>query len=244
MKAQPTLLATAALIGLALSTGPVQAATIGVNFSAGTKIVATSANPGIVAGANWNNVSGSAGSGIALVDDTATSTTARLTFSSAGTYSAFGVPATANAGTNMMYAGGLYGGGPSSEISVTVSSIPYAHYDVYVFASQDTANTTQLSMSNGTTTYYYRSAGAGNAGATTLLQTTSTTSGSPTAGRAQYQVFSGLSSSTLTLNLYGSTPGALSNNLFGIHIVQVPEPSSALLLSGVLGLAIPRRRRS
>ena len=218
----PTPLLFAILASLA---APALAASIGVNFTAGYSSVAATDEPGIVAGANWNNISVSNGSGVTLQDDTATAT---LTHSAAGQWGPFSTPATANAGTNKMYQGALYGGSSASEVSVTLASIPYALYDIYVFGSQDTGNPSTLSVTNGTTTYYYKSAGASNAAATSLLKTTSTTSGSPTPGAAQYQVFKGLTNPSVTITQAGSVSGALSNNLFGIHIVEISSGQPVL----------------
>jgi uncharacterized repeat protein (TIGR02059 family) len=78
-------------------------ATIGINFDAGSHSVGPSDNPGIVSGANWNNVSGATGGPILLQDDTATPTTASLSFSSVGTWDLFETPATSNSGTNTIY---------------------------------------------------------------------------------------------------------------------------------------------
>jgi hypothetical protein len=228
MKPGPTLVTAASL---AILSATVDAGSIGINFSAGTRNVQSTDNPGIVAGANWNNIAGASGTDITLQDDAASPTTATLTFTAGVEWPNFNTPVTANTGTNTMYTGGIGGTNASTDAEVTISSIPYQLYDVYVFGSADANNTSELSVTDGITTYYYASAGLNNSVATTLLQTTSTTPGSATTGGAQYQVFSGLTSSTLTLTQGGSIGGVLSNNLYGIHIVETPVQAGQPILS-------------
>jgi hypothetical protein len=109
-----------------------------------------------------------------------------------------------------------------------VTNIPYASYAAYVYASQDAISAVTLSISNGATTYYYASSGSSNAGVTSLLRTVSTNQSSPTLGPAQYQVFAGLSGPTLTLTTGGSISGIISNNFFGLQIVQAAAPVPVL----------------
>ncbi len=192
----------------------------GINFTAGGYRLAPTDLPGVVPGANWNNVIGASGSGVVLQDNTGTPTTARLTFNSTGAYDAFSAPKTPSAATNVLYQGGVYGDNATREVSITISNIPYAKYDAYVYASQDTTNTKTLSISNGTMTFYYRGNGQMNAGATGLLLTTSTDQANPTVGPAQYQLFRGLTGSSLTLTTGGSINNVLSNNVFGVQLVE------------------------
>jgi hypothetical protein len=94
-------------------------------------------------------------------------------------------------------------------------------YDVYVFASTDTANNPLLSNTIGATTFYYGSDGSfGNSSATSLLLTTSTDPLNPTRGPAQYQRYRNLTGSSFTLTTAGSITGIISNNVFGLHIVR------------------------
>ncbi|MFM6062320.1 MAG: PEP-CTERM sorting domain-containing protein, partial [Microcystis panniformis] len=96
---------------------------------------------------------------------------------------------------------------------------------------------------------YYASAGQHNSGATALLQTTSTTSGSPTTGRAQYQLFSGLTGSSVTLTTGGAIAHTISNNIFGFQIVNTaqPVPESSMIMGIVFfggGLFAVSRRKN
>jgi len=193
-----------------------QADSIGVHFTGGAANLGAADQPGVVPGANWNSVinptssMGISGSGIALNDNTGAATTALLSYTADGTYDGFGPTNFANSATNALYHGGLFGNrtnntlNPGTDITITVTNIPYAKYDVYSYASQDTTATNTLSISNGTTTYYYASNGSSNAGATSLLLTTSTNPLSPTLGPAQYQIFSEMTASSFTLTTAGS----------------------------------------
>jgi len=219
-------------------------ATIGINFSATTYTVSSAAQPGIVAGANWNNVAGGSGSSITLVDNSGATTTARLTFSSQGAYNGFTTPMTSNSATNTLYRGGIYGG--SSEVSITLTGIPFAQYNVYVFASADDSANNTLSISSGGTTYYYRSSGSDNSAATSLLLVTSTSAISPTTGPATYEQFLNQTGSSFSAITGGSINGSISNNVFGLQIVAVPEPATEAMILGVgalgVGLLVRRNR--
>jgi hypothetical protein len=238
------------LVGfLGLTVSPSLAASIGVNFSGGVNTIPASGSPGIVPAINWNNIAGRSGTNITLNDDTATATTAKLTFNSTTDDNSFAVINTPNAATNTLYRSGIFGDNTTREVSISLSGIPYSSYDLYVFASPDTTATNQLSISNGTTTFYYASAGQRNSGATALLKTTSTTSGSPTTGRAQYQLFSGLTGSSVTLTTGGSINNVIANNVFGFQIVNTaqPVPESSMIMGLVFfggGLFAVSRRKN
>jgi hypothetical protein len=178
---------------------------------------------------------------VALLENSATPTTARLTFSSTGDFDGFTGTSTPNVATSVLYQGGVFGNNLLGEVHITLTNIPYSKYDVYVYASADTFVTNTLSITNGVTTFYYASDGRFNNAATSLLQTTSTNPASPTTGPGQYQLFSGQTRATFTLTTAGSISGVISNNVFGLQIVEtpsaVPEPASPTLLAlGVAGL--------
>lgn len=209
-------------VGAALATEVVSPDIIGVNFTAGAYPI-DSPSDGL---AFWNNLDGGAGAGLSLRCASGNQTSARLTFESAGAYAGFGRPHTLNRAVDAIYSGGLVGNDTVSEVRVAVSGIPYARYEVFVFASADTSNRSRLSITDGQTTFYYRSAGRGNAGATRLLRTRSRDPRSPTAGPAQYQVFQGRGESFAVVT-GGSRHCVLSNNIFGLLIVRAEQPPDA-----------------
>lgn len=225
------------LAGLVASPTRASAGTIiGINFTNGTMTLLSTAQPGIIPGANWNNAVGASGTNLSLQDSTGAATSALLTFAAAGAYDQFTTPNTPNSDTNTMYRGGVYGDSNSIEVSITVTGIPYSAYYLYVYASADSDSTSPLGIGNGTTLFYYASDGRSNSAATSLLLTTSTNNAIPTSGPGQYQLFSGLSGSSISLVTLGSISNVLSNNVFGLEIVEAPEPASFLMLVGGLGL--------
>ena len=244
-------------LSLALMGGAAQAQ-IGANFTAGAHLLGATDQPGVVAGANWNNVVGSGlnivGTTVSnLLDASGATTTAYLKVNSGYGYDGTPPPTTANLATRTLYSGCLYGlgdGTSNAQFSVTLGNIPYASYDVYVYASHDTTSPTSsvLSTTIGAQTFYYASGGAANPSATTLLQTTSTDALSPTRGPAQYQLFSDVTGSSFTLTSKGSAYNVIANDLFGIQIVPTaatPEPGSVALLVGMtsVGAGVFRKRR-
>ena len=56
---------------------------IGINFTGNSQFLQPTDQPGIVAGANWNNVNGASGSNVILNNSGGSSTTALLSFTSA-----------------------------------------------------------------------------------------------------------------------------------------------------------------
>ncbi len=213
----------AVILALALISSTAHAQVISINLTGGSQLLAPTDEPGILPAANWNNLGG--GTNVALQDNHGTMTTALYTLSSAGgPFDAFNAPMTANAAANVLYSGGLFGG-QGSEVTITITNIPYGLYDVFVYASQDTTDMTDVlgitggTNADGMTTFYYASDGRTNDAATALLMTTSTDPSNPTVDPAQYQVFGNLTDSTFTLTTSGSISDVLSNNVFGLQII-------------------------
>ena len=224
---------------------------IGVQF-VGTKTALSSTQvAGVVQQDNWNTFSASA-TGTALNDDTGTATTATLTFSPNQSYFGGnlndGVP-----GDAILTSGEIYNGWPNSGsgayqgTSITVSNIPYARYDVYVYADTDTSNrlqTVELTPTGGSASY--QSYNLDNA-LTTWTISNNTWNGSgtaPTLANANYSEFTGITPNGFKL-LFGA-PGNGAIN--GIQIVQasaVPEPATLglMVLAGV-GILLAKRRHT
>ena len=181
------LVATAVFAACSTWIEPAQAAGIGVNFAGDSDngpgwFLSPTDQPGIAPGANWNNAPGGYGTGLSLQDYNAAPTTALLAWNAKGAYDAFGIPNTGNAARDLMYSVGLFGNPFPLEVSITVTNIPYALYNVYVYASQDTDDNSELSITltgSTTTTFYYAGDGSTNSGVTSLLLTASTTPWKP-----------------------------------------------------------------
>jgi hypothetical protein len=104
--------------------------------------------------------------------------------------------------------------------SVTISGVPYATYDVYVYFSSDTAGRTGC-VSDGSLTYYFSTLGpAATAGTNALLVQTTELNSANNPG-ADYAIFPGLTSSRLTISV--TIP-----NYGGIAAIQVVQSSKAL----------------
>lgn len=191
---------------------------------------------------NWNNITSSSGSATDLLDVTGTATT--LDTSISGSLGFWGFFSASGSDNRMLGAGHEYNTSASGGMTLTLSQIPYALYDIYVYVGWNADRIdSQYSLSIGSTTYYGET-GDPAGGGPGLVQITSTTSGSPTLN-STYAVFSGLSGSSqsILLDITGGpgTPGAL---LAGFQVVEViPEPSTYALLGLGLGALWFLRRR-
>lgn len=255
----------------ALLSIPLLAATISVNFVGGTndnptsndggRVLNQTAGIGAIAGSqvgNWNDLFGNTvaemGSYVTgatttfgagrysptdLVDSNGLATTADITGVLAdGTYRTISTPTNA---TEAMYRGWLYTNSTSAQTQITIENIPYASYEVIVYFEADAATRVgRVTLNNNLADARY--------GASTGTVTALNAGGASYATTAaNYAYFTGLSGSTLTIDLDRvDSNGNLvvpSTGLAGFQIIQVPEPSAALL--GGLGmLVLSRRRRS
>jgi hypothetical protein len=222
------LLSLAICLTLLVSLHRAHAQSIGINFTGGGHLLSSTDQPGLFPGANWNNIIGGSGTNVALSDSSGTLTTALLTFNSTGDYDGFSGTNTPNPAASVLYQGGIFGSNISPEVSISITGIPYPKYNVYVYASADTFAQNTLSITDGITTYYYASNGQFNDVATSLLLTTSTDPNNPTIGPAQHQIFSNRTGSTFSLMTGGSITDVLSNNVFGLQIVNAVVPVASV----------------
>jgi len=209
-------------IGLMALGGIVDAASIGVNLGSNEMSLATSNVAGVAAQSNWNNAPGSSGSLSNLNNDSGTATTLDVswTVNGGGTWrvSANG---TATSDAKLMY-GYIDPANDSRTSSVSLSQVPYSAYNVYVyFGSNNTG--ARGSITNGTITYKFTN-GANNPGGngfqtSDYARTTDTGSTYPT---ANYAVFEGLTSSSVTVSLIPVDSGTDSwNGIFAVQVVAV-----------------------
>jgi len=164
-------------------------------------------------------LTGSSFTSEALSDSTGTATSASLTGSSNGTYGGGGSSASP-AGNAKLASGELFNGWPGSP-TMTVTDIPYAHYDVYVYAGIDATGrkeTVSLTPDGGTDQFYSFTTEGGGSGWTAATSTWDGSGTAPTLPSANYVHYTGQTASSFTLS-WGA-PG--NGGLNGIQIVPTP----------------------
>jgi lysophospholipase L1-like esterase len=199
---------------------------VGVNLGSNRQSLNTSDVAGVVAQDNWNNAGGSSGSLSNMKNDDGVVTTADVswTVNGGGTWEVT-ANGTATSDAKLMY-GYIDPASDSRTSSVSLSQIPYSKYSVYVYFGGDNTGA-RGSITNGTTTYKFTN-GANNPGGdgfqtADYARTTDTGSTYPT---ANYAVFEGLTSSSVTASLIPVDSGGDSWN--GIFAVQIVEVNSAM----------------
>lgn len=180
-----------------------------------------------------------------LLNDSGVATTADLSVVGVNDFN-FGSPGVDSDGNwnrTMLYA--YANGSAPAGVTYTLSEIPYAQYDVYVYLMSDD-DSRVYSVTDGTTTYFggaHPTSISGNNPALFAQTTATTNAGFST--DANYAVFSGLTGANQVFSSSffasdGVTPdfGGIS----GIQIVRIPEPAS-LTMFALGGLLLVCRRR-
>lgn len=235
------------LLSLTLSTAVLagaEAQVISFNYggyNGATSLVPSGGSAGVVLSPFWNNSSLTTGSGLLNDSGVATSLAYSLTTPSAwGGWAISGTtPAQdADGSYNMAMLNEYYNsasdyGNPET---LSLTGVPYAQYNLYVYFSSDTAGRSGT-ITLGSTTYDFVTEGSAAIGGPNALfaQSTDTTGANPS---ANYVIFSGLTGdSTATLNI--GTGGGIS----GFQVVAVPEPGMMALvgLTALVGLGVRRR---
>jgi hypothetical protein len=240
----------AAILAVALGTLAVktQAQVISWNFDVNGTVSGAGDSAGVVLANNWNN-SWPSNPTTGLIDNSGTATTLNLSYGP--TAYAWSIQGShpgqdADGSYNRELLNGYLNDGPATwnppitSSFVTLTSIPYAQYDIYVYFSSDAAGRT-ATVSDGATTYSLSTVGAASiSGANAVfIQTTDTGTLYPT---ANYAVFSGLTGSSQTITESPLVNDAWSG-IAGFQIVAVPEPGvMALAGIGGLGLLLMGRR--
>lgn len=195
-----------------------------------TPVMGATEVAGVVPVSNWNSfpTTGSGGPQSNLINDLGANSGASVSWTANNTWS---TPITDTPGDNRMMRGYLDTTNTSTT-SITVSSIPYALYDVYVYADGD-----NVAASRG---------GRYTIGATSLINidpASTNFSGSYISG-ANYVRFTNVSGASFNLTGTPTSPGNIRAPINGIQITAVPEPSSiALLAFGSLLMWIVKGRR-
>jgi hypothetical protein len=209
----------------------------------GTAMVSTdSAGVPAVAQTNWIPLTGSTFSSVALTDNTGTATTARLTGSADGTYFC-GSSFTAGTGNAKLCSGELFDGTITTETnSTTISSIPYAQYDVYVYGECDAGTrgaTFTITPAGGTASSLSFQTESNGSSWTAGTSTWNGSGTAPTLAVGNYVHFTGLTASSFVLKFGGVNNVAMN----GIQIVKTsagatpPAITSSTSASGTVGTA-------
>lgn len=233
-----------------LATSSAWGAAISVNVGGFDTAHDVTGSLGVVSVANWNNLTAIANpTGTNLVDDSGAATTMSISFAgwNADTFNAWGDDR-ANMYSNFLH----HQGDTLGNATVTLTDIPYATYDVYIYYTGFVPNQVQawIESAGGTTLYGLRgpTSGGGLSGYVQYQTGSEATALADAAGGTaggNYLVFTGLSGSALTLTSSGlpDQAGFEQDGIGGIQVVDaIPEPSSSFLL-GVVGLMLAFRRR-
>ena len=200
---------------------------IAIQFQgAGAALAATdAAGLSTVTQMNWNVLTGASFSGVALKDSSGAGTTATLGGSANGTYFASTSSAPPAAGNNKLASGELYDTWPSPP-TLTVSGIPYAKYDVYIYAAIDAPGrneTSALTPSGGSTQYYSFTTEGGGSAWTVATSTYNGSGTAPSLPAANLVHYTALTASSFTLAI--GAPG--NGGINGIEIVPNTSGGSA-----------------
>ena len=123
-------------------------------------------------------------------------------------------------------------------MTISIAEIPYAQYDIYIYLSSDTAGREGYVTDTASTFYFSTYGSDAISGSNAVFVQATETSDLGTNAAATYARFSNLTGSSQSLSVFAAGNGGIA----GIQVIQVPEPSAALL--GGLGmLALFRRRR-
>jgi hypothetical protein len=204
---------------------PADAASIGVNFrrGSGEQNMEGSESAGVVPQFAWNNTDGAASgnSGANVTGPTANSIVdnngavvpgVSVTWTSNGTWSS---PNSGPGNPNLM-AGYLDDTGTAGDTVISVTGIPYAHYDIYTYVGSDANNRSGRTRLFG---YFQndRWFRTNTAPFTTFVEGTATTQPATNTGLANYTHYRSVSGGSFELRAMRG-----SNNV-GVHGIQIVE---------------------
>jgi len=203
------------------------AASVSVNFEGRESNVADSnlLDPadfaGVVAVANWNNASGATGNLTNLIDDSGAATSTDVTWNGQSTWSweQSGDAVPSNGGGSL-FNGYLDTSGNNGSHSITVSQVPFAEYDVYVYVDGEnngSARPARFNIGGGADVWIDDDANWNGS----YVEGAGTNLASATAG-ANYVRFTGLSGGSFTINAVAETFRAAVNGFQIVETVVTP----------------------
>lgn len=249
-----TLLLLSAAVTLSGAVGLAQTV---ISVDLGTSSPLTSADTaGVVPVDNWTNPGGTPTfTNVSTTFDDGSASPATVSFAAQASSNAT-TPIAVNgtdANTDMFHRGKRIAANAVNGVDVVLSfdNLPTTGlwaggYDVYLYLTPTSATTDAepISVTDGSTTFHLDLSAANTVNYSgSFTQVTSTSSLSPdTAGN--YVVFEGLTGSSASFN-FGQPAVALPNNMAitGVQVVAVPEPTTAALLLGSVGMLLAMRRR-
>lgn len=244
------LLARLFLLTMSLFFGDIglSAATIGVNFvpPASGEALPSGTSAGVVPQTNWQNITSTPVTAVGLNDNSGAATGAALSI--AGAFVGLGwYNSSAAVGDEWLMGTNL---AASGTMTLNVSSIPYASYDLIVY-NLPLFSSILYTYTVGTASYFGTSPSASTTSAGyvdgngvtpfNFVEATSTLASSPTPN-STYTRFEGLSGSSLSFTITGGNGISYIN---GFQIIEnVPEPSRLMLmLGGLISIFGSRSRR-
>jgi hypothetical protein len=190
---------------------------------------------GLAAATNWvdswlQNTTSS------LPDNTGTATTLNLAY---GSYNSANIHAShpgydSNGTANKEMLNGFLNAGPAAwgpwttNTYVSITNVPYEHYDVVVYFSSDTSGR-QSSISDGDTTFYFSTVGSPETSSANALFLPATQTNSTLFPSADFAFFPGQTNSSATFQTY---PKSGNDQWLGIAGFQVIQASNVYVLYG------------
>lgn len=219
---------------LAFTSAAGQAGVISYNWDFYGSIPADSTSfAGVVSAANWNNSypatpnPPTAGSPtLNLIDDSGNATAMDIHFSGTGQWhlnpNGVGAPQDLDGTHNKRLLKGyvdMVGGNP---VSVNLTQIPYAKYDIYVYLSADTAGREGY-VTDETSTFYFQTYGSDaiSGDNAVFIEATETDDLTPNEA-ATFAKFTNLTGTSQSLSVFAEGNGGIA----GIQVVEVESPPS------------------
>ncbi|NQT89082.1 hypothetical protein HQ560_20100, partial [bacterium] len=222
------------VVGMVLVlTGVAQAVSIGVNFGSNRTGASLAAgdSAGVVAQTNWNNAPNASGSFTDATDSSGGATLVDVSWATSESWSHSGGAATSD---GVLMKGWASANNNSTAGTVSISNIPYAKYALYLYVSHDRNNDdTRFTETGGALTNFVTREDASNSTIddNPFVFNEITTSG----GVGNYTKVSGLTQSSLWLNLYPNAASSDRGPLSGLQIVTAPPEGGVVSIAGITG---------